>query len=265
MIQTSHEPITQTTSVVLPVSAGGRCHSNPVHPEGKPSRQAAASSPCKDGHEWVVFSTMLGAGYLKLQCVECGMMGTVEDPSEEEWSGAFHAPSRPDRWNDVSRVAVTGPSPIHVIRATGGPKCECYARGLRVEPGEYERFPAEIMGPLPGLDDEARGELREFADFVGKSDLCSLLFPHFVHFEEDTGFRHPEAIKEAAGRIEEISERGLHFSPGVVAKVLRDLADGAVTPVAGLRKKHRPKDPIKACRRLHKAASRAASPRQGAR
>lgn len=60
--------------------------------------------PCK--HDWVVFSTALAEGWLMLQCVSCGMHGTVDDPSKKEWSDAYHAPSKPYRWKDESRVTI---------------------------------------------------------------------------------------------------------------------------------------------------------------
>ena len=59
-------------------------------------------------HEWAVFSTALKECWLMLQCVECGIMGTVEDPTKEEWAEAFHAPSQPYRWLDDARVVVKG-------------------------------------------------------------------------------------------------------------------------------------------------------------
>ncbi len=62
------------------------------------------SSACE--HEWVVFSTALEEGCLMLQCVKCGAMGSVDDPSKEEWSEAYHAPASPYRWQDAARVRV---------------------------------------------------------------------------------------------------------------------------------------------------------------
>jgi hypothetical protein len=55
-------------------------------------------------HFWMVFSTALQEGWLMLQCAKCGAHGTVEDPSAEEWSKAFYAPSHPYAWRDKSRV-----------------------------------------------------------------------------------------------------------------------------------------------------------------
>lgn len=55
-------------------------------------------------HEWVVFSTALAEVSLLVRCVVCGARGMVDDPSEAEWSEAFHSPSKPYRWVDGSRV-----------------------------------------------------------------------------------------------------------------------------------------------------------------
>ena len=41
-----------------------------------------------------------------LYCEETGATGSVRDPSKEEWSAAFSAPSNPYRWHDDSRVYV---------------------------------------------------------------------------------------------------------------------------------------------------------------
>jgi hypothetical protein len=72
---------------------------------------------CKDGHEWVVFSTALRDVCLMVQCVECGASGTVDDPTKEEWSEAFHAPTRPYRWDDDARVGVRWRGPLDITRA----------------------------------------------------------------------------------------------------------------------------------------------------
>ena len=36
-----------------------------------------------------MFSTALQEGWLMVQCVECGLHGTVNDPTKEEWAGSF--------------------------------------------------------------------------------------------------------------------------------------------------------------------------------
>ena len=55
-------------------------------------------------HKWIVYSTAISTGELLLICNECKIYATVQDPSEEEWGQAFHAPSRPYVWHDETRV-----------------------------------------------------------------------------------------------------------------------------------------------------------------
>lgn len=59
-------------------------------------------------HRWVVFSTALMQGSLMLLCLDCGAYGTVDNPTKEEWSAAFHAPSEPYFWNEPERVNYRG-------------------------------------------------------------------------------------------------------------------------------------------------------------
>jgi hypothetical protein len=66
---------------------------------------------CKS-HEWVVFSTCLGTVELMVECAKCGAFGTVASPTQEEWSEAFHAPSKPYAWHDPSRVTIREPGGI---------------------------------------------------------------------------------------------------------------------------------------------------------
>ena len=75
-----------------------------------------SSNTCPHGHEWVVFSTALAEVCLMVQCVECGTMGSIDDPSTEEWSEAFDAPSSPYRWIDGARVRERGIASPRVIR-----------------------------------------------------------------------------------------------------------------------------------------------------
>lgn len=181
-------------------------------------------------HEWVVFSTALKECCLMLQCVECGAMGTVDDPTSEEWSEAFHAPSKPYRWSDEARVHFQHepPCPLYVIRAVkGAPTCDCPPRSGDTRERKYERFPAEIMRPDKALTPEEKIELEELADLVDKSDLCSRFFPFYVQsYQAATGAEPTGAVRRIASRIEEIDRMGLHCSPAVVARVLRMYAGG---------------------------------------
>lgn len=73
-------------------------------------------------HEWVVFSTALAQGWLMLECPHCLAHASVDDPTQEEWETAFHAPSEPYIWNDAKRVTVRGEYPnvdcLHVQHAS---------------------------------------------------------------------------------------------------------------------------------------------------
>jgi|SRR5579884_180584 len=188
---------------------------------------------CRSGHEWVVFSTALTDHCLLVQCVDCLDWGVVEDPTGEEWSEAFHAPSHPYRWQDAARVRVTGGGKPYVARSPGGKRCDCHARLGRPLPGEYERVPGEIISHSESLTPQERAELEELARFVATSDLCSTFYPLFLKgFEQHSGRRHTRAVHRIARRIEEIDGKGLHFSPGIVALVLREhsRSGGRATP-----------------------------------
>lgn len=178
----------------------------------------------KHEHEWVVFSTAIGDHCLMVQCVECGAVGSVADPSMDEWGDAFHAPSRPYRWTEDARVGGRHepPCPLYVVRAvTGALGCACPSPKRRGR--KYERFPGEIVRPGDTLTEQDVAELEKMAEFVGKSDLCSRMFPLFLQsYQAVTGDNRSEAVKRIVARIEEIDRMGMHFSPQVVARVLRE-------------------------------------------
>jgi hypothetical protein len=68
-------------------------------------------------HEWVVFSTALQEVCLMVECVKCGVFGTVDDPTKDEWRRASSASSRPYGWAANERVTVRGtPGMRHVER-----------------------------------------------------------------------------------------------------------------------------------------------------
>lgn len=190
----------------------------------------AATEQCAKGHHWVVFSTAVGDGCLLVQCVDCGLHGTVDDPSKKEWRKAFHAPSRPYRWHDGSRVQVQdvpGRRP-YVMRTVAGKKCECYSHRRIMEPRDYERVPAEIIRSDLPVTSADREELIELASFVKGTDLCSHFFPYFIQcYEQDTGAAFTRVIHRLAQKIENIDAKGLHFSAPVVARVLWEYADQA--------------------------------------
>ena len=177
-------------------------------------------------HEWVVFSTTLQEGRLMLQCVICGIEGTIDDPTREEWRRAFHAPSAPYRWGNASRVTVrrSNSATFFVVPRQSGANCE-FDCPHRQEVGEYERVPAEIISPFRTLSNEEQRELTKLAKFVQNTDLCSTLFPTFIEgCQADTGHEPSGAVRHIAERIGAIHRKGLHFRPAIVAFVLREFA-----------------------------------------
>jgi hypothetical protein len=180
---------------------------------------------CSNGHEWVVYNTALREGWLMTQCVNCGAMETIDDPSPEEWSAAFHAPSRPYHWSDSTRVTERGYGAPRVIRATHGPRCACPSQQSLPESQGCDRIPGGIWVHPDRLSDEEKAELIDFADFVGESDLCSRLLPAFIrHVESDSAERCYRVIRAIVDRIEEFDFVGLHCSPPVVARIIREYA-----------------------------------------
>lgn len=183
------------------------------------------SALCIHGHEWVVYSTAMQEHWLMLQCVECGEMGTIDAPSTEEWSEAFHAPSSPYRWHESTRVTERGLAAPRVIRAIDGPRCDCPSQRTLTDNRGYERVPGGIWSHDDRLSVAERAELDELAEFVGRSDLCSRFLPLFVRScEEHTGRRHSRATHTVIGRIERWDTKGLHCSPSVVARIIREFA-----------------------------------------
>jgi hypothetical protein len=175
-------------------------------------------------HEWVAFSTALSEGWIMVQCVECGLHGTIEDPSKEEWGEASHAPSRPYRWLDTSRVREKSVGDFYVARASERKPCDCMGESSRHDSREYDRIPAEITRRHKPISERARREIIELADCIGdKPEMCSRLFPVFVEgFIEYSGRAYAPATLEIVSRIERF---GMHMANAVVARVLRTYAN----------------------------------------
>lgn len=57
-------------------------------------------------HKWNVFSTCLNTVELMVQCSDCRAFGVVPEPTQQEWSDAFTAPSNPYEWTEPERVSV---------------------------------------------------------------------------------------------------------------------------------------------------------------
>ena len=160
-------------------------------------------------HEWVLFSTALAEGWLMVQCVQCGLHGTVNDPTKEEWSAAFYAPSKPYRWKDDSRVITCSVGPLYVARSDS-------------DPGVYERIPREIMGKVLPVTPEERQQLEEMAEVVRDGDLDGRLFPLFIRsYQRDTGDEFTGAVRRLADRLEDWTERAFPATAETVAGVLK--------------------------------------------
>ena len=178
---------------------------------------------CIHGHEWVVYSTALAEGWLMLQCIECLLMGTIDTPSREEWSASSHAPSRPYRWHDDTRVTLRGQAAPRVIRAVDGPVCDCPSELSLPPMTEYERVPGGIWVHPGGL---TRRRLNSWNWRSSRNtDLCSYFLPNFVRrFEAHTPKRHSQATHTIVDRIEQWDTIGLHCSPSAVARIIREFS-----------------------------------------
>jgi hypothetical protein len=191
----------------------------------KQSEQPSTAPLCLEGHEWVVYSTALREHWMMVQCVGCGATGTVDDPSPEEWSAAYFAPSRPYRWHDGTRVTERGYAAPCVIRAVHGSACECPSQRSLPENQGYDRVPGGIWQISGVISEQEKAELLQFANFVGGSDLCSRLLPTFLRCcENDTGHLCSRAIHTIIDRIEAFDNEGLHCSSPVVAWIIREFA-----------------------------------------
>ena len=75
------------------------------------------------------------------------------------------------------------------------------------------------------LSEAEKAELKELAEFVGGTDLCSRLLPTFVRScETETGRRHSKATHTLMDRIERWETKGIHSSPSALARIAREYA-----------------------------------------
>jgi hypothetical protein len=151
-------------------------------------------------------------------------MATVDDPTEEEWDRAFHAPSRPYRWEDVSRVIVRHEEfdEPYVVKAKPEPSCECVDEIEGFAHPEYERVPIEISHHSRILSEDEKKYLEALTECVSRGNLCSKLFPCFIaYFEQSTGIEVPDAVSFVAGRVYSCDHHGVHFSPWIVELILK--------------------------------------------
>lgn len=68
-------------------------------------------------HKWLVYSTALADCVLMLRCEKCDARGVVDNPTQEEWRKAYHAPSAPYLWENASRVRICGKTLADQVKA----------------------------------------------------------------------------------------------------------------------------------------------------
>ena len=153
------------------------------------------------------------------------MHGSVDAPSEQEWSEAFHAPSRPYRWTDGSRVTIRGPGSLYVIPKLIDAPCDCFTSGRRLAPDQYERIIGGILIPEKKPTARDREEFQALSEVVLDGELCSVLLPAYLRgVEAHTGFVPAKPVKRIAEQIEAFQEKGLHMSPGAISTIFKQWA-----------------------------------------
>ena len=168
----------------------------------------ASHVAANDCHEWIVFSTALTEGWLMLNCKECGAMGTVDDPTKEEWAEAANAPVKPYRWADNSRVT---------LRLTGS------AYTARADADSLDKI---VLPEV--LTAEELTELQVLEEVVIEGELDGQLFPVFVRsLAESTGQAALDAVESLAASIESLVDQGRVFTPAMMTIVIREFIRGA--------------------------------------
>lgn len=149
-----------------------------------------------------------------LNCVVCGAMGTVNEPSREEWGDAYRAPLEPYGWEDNGRVTLQQSGPTYVAGwSANGPS-------------------KKICVPKSPLSAEERYELTVLEDVVIKGKLNGNLFPFYLRsVQEDTGIEPTGAVKQLAAQIEALVDQGRMFTPAMMAIVIREYLREARTHV----------------------------------
>ena len=175
-------------------------------------------SECNE-HEWVVYSYSGGLQELKLQCVECGLLGSVESPSRSAIAkvGLVDAPfSGLYLWPYANRVIPGVIAPPRVIRWQPGENCDCLDREHEYEmKTPYQRLPGGISvfdRPL------TRKELDVFAKLCTRltnTGLCSRNFQAFLTaWQAVEKMTLPKAVTIFAKRVDDaLLHNDLHMTP----------------------------------------------------
>lgn len=175
-------------------------------PETVPMEDNATSPACH--HEWAVFSTAITEGWLMLQCTRCGLHGTVSDPSEAEWSKAFHAPKRPYKWVQDQRVNVQPQKTTPYVAID--------------DDGVLRRVPREIICSLPQINKEEAEELFGLIDLVEQEGMDSELFWRFIESANaKMGTTPSPGVANLTNRLKEHSSRGIAYPTHWVSNSIR--------------------------------------------
>jgi DNA adenine methylase len=82
---------------------------DPTLPANRPANGRNEESVTCTEHKWVVIGTAIREICLVLQCIHCGVQGTIDDPDEQEWREALDGQYE---WPDGLRVQFRSTNPI---------------------------------------------------------------------------------------------------------------------------------------------------------
>ena len=154
-------------------------------------------------HEWVVYSTAMKERWLMLQCVECGAMATVDDPTKEEWGQCVPCPVQAVPMDRRSTSSCPARAAMPSLRRPNREKrcydCACPPKFLVTGAG-IRALPCRDRQAGEVLTKEDVAELEQLAELVTKFDLCSRLFPMFIHSYQDRHGQRADRGGEAGRR-----------------------------------------------------------------
>ena len=140
-----------------------------------------------------------------LNCTACGAMGTVDDPSRDEWASAYEAPSKPYRWTDNSRVRFRQAGPVYVERWTSSPTA------------------GKIIASETPLTERELKELKLLEDTASEAELDGQLLDGYVHmFQEVSRIQPTRAIEQLTEQFSGLVSQGRVFTPAMLAIVIRE-------------------------------------------
>ena len=166
------------------------------------TQEPCCISDSQSNHSWIVFSTALEDRCLMLNCKDCGAMGTVADPSSEEWGKAFEAPCKPYLWNEESRVSIRQTGPFYVKEEA--------ASGF-IQPSKNPLTMQEFS------------ELKTLETLVIKANLDGQSLPLLVRsFQQEIGREMLGATKLFMSHLWRVVNSGRQFTPAMIGIAIRE-------------------------------------------